>query len=233
VITNFRFPKAQRGALLSLLVMLSLICMVCADDAADQEPLPLQLPKARLEGTPKNISNVNLDKSVAGKPRPPFMAPKGCTNVAKGKTVTSSDSNPIIGTLDQVTDGDKEAADGSFVELAEGKQWVQVDLGATYSIAAIIVWHRHDDARVYRDVVIQVSDDPDFNNNVITLFNNDLTNGVGLGVGKDFEYVESNEGKLVDGKATKARYVRLYSKGSTADQQNHYTEVEVWAPPTK
>jgi hypothetical protein len=228
--SNFRFPKLMRAATLCLAATFAMATLACADDAA-QEPLPLQLPKARFEGTPKNLPKVNLDKATLGKPRPPFMAPKGVTNVAKGKTVTSSDANPIIGSLDQVTDGDKEAADGSFVELAEGKQWVQVDLGAAYNIAAIVFWHRHDDARVYRDVVVQVSDDPDFVNNVTTLFNNDATNALGLGIGKDFEYVDNNEGKLVDGKGTKARYVRLYSKGSTADEQNHYTEVEVWAPP--
>ena len=37
----------------------------------------------------------------------------------------------------------------------------------------------------------------------------------GLGIGKDREYFETNEGKLVDAKGIKARYVRLYSKGST------------------
>ena len=31
----------------------------------------------------------------------------------------------------------------------------------------------------------------------------------------------------------KGRYVRCYSKGSTADDQNHYTEVEVYGVPAK
>jgi hypothetical protein len=32
----------------------------------------------------------------------------------------------------------------------------------------------------------------------------------------------------VSGKGTKGRYVRLYSNGSTANEMNHYIEVEVY-----
>ena len=46
------------------------------------------------------------------------------------------------------------------------------------------------------------------------------SNSAGLGAGKDKEYVESNEGRLVDAKGTEARYVRLYSKGNTSNERN-------------
>ena len=78
-------------------------------------------------------------------------------------------------------------------------------------------------------MVVQVSDDPDFISNVKTIFNNDFENITGLGIGQDFQFFEQFEGKLIEAKGgAKGRYVRLYSKGSTADDQNHYTEVEVW-----
>jgi hypothetical protein len=83
-------------------------------------------------------------------------------------------------------------------------------------------------ARVYHDVVVRVADDPDFIENVRTVFNNDHDNSSGLGVGNDKEYWETYEGKLIDAQGVVARYVRLYSKGNTADDQNHYTEVEVY-----
>jgi hypothetical protein len=35
---------------------------------------------------------------------------------------------PIIGEVEQVTDGDKEGRDGSYVEFGPGKQYVQIDL---------------------------------------------------------------------------------------------------------
>ena len=61
-----------------------------------------------------------------------------------------------------------------------------------------------------------------------TVFNNDYDNSSGLGVGTDKEYLESHEGKLMDGKGAKGRYVRLYSNGNTSNDANHYIEVEVY-----
>jgi len=87
-----------------------------------------------------------------------------------------------------VTDGEKEATEGSYVELGPGVQWVQIDLGSPHELHAIVVWHFHTSARVYRDVIVQVADDADFIGNVRTLFNNDHDNSAGLGVGPDLEY---------------------------------------------
>ncbi len=150
-----------------------------------------------------------------------------------GKPVSSSDNEPIIGEIKMVTDGDKEATDGSYVELGPFKQYVTVDLEAVYEIYAIVVWHYHKQARVYFDVVVQVADDPNFTTNVRTLFNNDIDNTSGLGVGQHKHYVETNEGKLIDAKGMRARYVRLYSKGNSSDDLNHYIEVEVYGKPVE
>ena len=65
---------------------------------------------------------------------------------------------------------------------------------------AVLFWHFHKTPRVYFDVVVQVADDADFKKNVRTLFNNDHDNTSGLGAGKDMNYVETAEGKLVDAK---------------------------------
>jgi len=194
-------------------------------------PIPLKLPRPAFIGTPKNIPPGTTVEKPTGKPRPPFLAPEGVTNVALRKPVTASDSEPIIGELALVTDGEKEATEGSYVEFGPGVQYVQIDLEGTFEIFAIVFWHFHADPRVYRDVVVQVADDPDFIENVRTLFNNDQDNSAGLGIGKDREYFETYEGKLIDAKGVKARYVRIYTKGSTADDMNHFTEVEVYGRP--
>lgn len=199
----------------------------------DLVPLELKLPKPAFKGTPTNApANTNLEENRKG-PRPPLLVPPGVVNVAAGKPVTSSDPEPIIGSLKLVTDGDKEAKEGSYVELGPGKQWVQIDLKGRYRIYAIVLWHYHGNARVYHDVVVQLADDRDFLENVSTVFNNDHDNSSGLGVGKDKEFWETYEGKLIDAGGVPARFVRLYSKGSTADDQNHYTEVEVYGLPAK
>jgi hypothetical protein len=200
--------------------------------AASMVPIDIKLPKPMFVGTPQSTKVPNLEKPL-GKPRPPFLAPAGTTNVALGKPVASSDEEPIIGEIDMITDGDMEAADGSYVELGPFTQNVTVDLEAPHEIYAIIVWHYHKQARVYFDVVVQVADDPDFITNVRTLFNNDIDNSAGIGVGKDMHYTETNEGKLIDAKGVKARYVRLYSNGNTGNDLNHYIEVAVYGKPAQ
>ena len=195
-------------------------------------PIPIQLPKPMFEGTPQNLSVPNLQKPL-GRPRDPFLAPAGVTNVAKGKKVTSSDTEPVIGEIEQVTDGDKKGAEGSFVELGPGVQYVTIDLGATHEVFAVLFWHFHKTPRVYFDVVVQLADDADFKKNVRTLFNNDHDNTSGLGAGQDMNFVETAEGKLVDAKGSRARYVRVYSRGNNANELNDYVEVEVFGRPAK
>ena len=135
--------------------------------AQDKVPLKTDLPKPLFVGTPVPINVPNLEPKL-GK-RPDFLVPAGTINLAMGKKVTASDSEPVVGTLDLVTDGDKEGDEGSWVELGPGKQWVQIDLEKEANIYAIVVWHFHSQARVYRDVVVQVSDDPTFSKDVTTI----------------------------------------------------------------
>jgi hypothetical protein len=205
-----------------------------AANTAGLVPIDIKLPKPMFVGTPQDTKVENLEKPL-GKARPPFLAPEGTKNVALGKPVASSDEEPIIGEIEMITDGDKEAADGSYVELGPFVQYVTIDLEAMYNIYAIVVWHYHKQARVYYDVVVQVADDADFITNVRTVFNNDINNSAGLGVGKDMHYTETNEGKLIDvlSQGIKARYVRLYSNGNTSNDLNHYIEVEVYGKPVQ
>lgn len=206
---------------------------VAAPAAPKLVPVPIELPRPMFVGTPQNIQGVSRLAKPLGKARPPFLAPPGTENVASAKPIFSSDEEPIIGEIEYITDGDKSAADGSYVELGPFVQHITIDLGAEYDIYAVLFWHYHKQARVYSDVIVQVASDPDFITGVSTLFNNDDDNSAGLGVGRDLHYVETNEGKLVDAKGTRARYVRLYSNGNNANDLNHYIEVEVFGKPAK
>jgi hypothetical protein len=197
---------------------------------AGQVAIPLVLPSAQFSGTPQDIKVENLEKPL-GHPRPPFMAPAGTVNVALNKPVASSDEFPIIGEIELITDGDRDAADGSFVELGPGVQNVTIDLGAKYNIYAVVAWHYHKQARVYFDIVMQTADDADFTVNVQSIFNNDIDNSAGIGVGKGMHYVETNEGKLIDAKGVQGRYLRMYSNGSSSSDFNHYIEIEVYGKP--
>ncbi len=198
-----------------------------AQDAAKTE-LQIKLPRPMFTGTPKNIKTPNLEPPRTEGKRPNHMVPQGTTNLAAGKAVSGSDEEPVIGELEQATDGDKEGVEGSYVELGPGKQYVQVDLGKPAVLSVIVLWHFHSQARVYHDVIIQTAADEDFITDVKTVYNNDHDNSAGLGVGKDFEYIETYEGRLIPVDGVTARYVRFYSSGNTSDEMNHYTEVEVY-----
>ena len=220
---------ATINALILTIAWILILAPLGAGQGSDKVELKLQLPKPMFIGTPMDIKSPNLEK-VTGKNRGPFYVPKGTALLSSGKPVTSSDPLPIIGELEMITDGDKEGGDGYFVELGPGTQWIQIDLGASNALHAILVWHYHSRAQVYRDVIVQVSDDPDFLEAEI-VFNNDYDNSSGLGIGTDMGYVETSEGKLVDARGVEGRYVRLYSRGSHLNDKNHYTEVEVFGRP--
>jgi hypothetical protein len=188
--------------------------------------LVTELPPELIEGTPKPINVPNLVQAPSKAPE--FLVPEGTTLLSKDKPVTSSDDAPIIGELELITDGDKEAGEGYFVELLDGLQWVQIDLEKTDTISAVWIWHFHSQKRAYNDVIVQVSDDAEFKTGVTTIYNNDYDDSAKMGKGTDRPYVESRFGVLVDGKGTKGRYVRLYSNGNTSNEMNHYIEVEVY-----
>ena len=197
--------------------------------AANLVPLGIELPAPAFRGTPVPLDEPNVEKPL-GKPRPPFLAPEGTVNLARRGPVCSSDPMPTAGELDYVTDGAKEASDFGYLELHPGMEWVQVDLGGKATVYAVLLWHNHADARVYRDVIVQVSGDPDFLE-AVTVFNNDHDSSSGMGIGGRMGYVETAEGKLIDCGGVEGRYVRLYSKGNHVDGKNHYTEVEVYGRP--
>ena len=218
---------------LSMTGVLALAPVTTVAQGGDTVPLPLALPKAAFAGTPSNSPvSPNVEKPL-GHPRPVPQVPKGTINLALHKKVTSQKA-PFSGSLDLITDGNKEAASGTAVEIVPRLQWVQIDLGATSPLSYVVVWHFHEQPVVFHSVIVQVSNDPNFIEGVTTLYNNDATNVSGMGIGKDREYFETNEGRLIDAKGAKARYVRLYSKGSTyQDPLNRYTEVEVYGQPAK
>jgi hypothetical protein len=207
-------------------------CLLCCTSRAGERAkgktaLMLELPKPQFIGTPVHIKIPNLAKPRPGK-SPALLVPVGVTNVALKKPVTASDSSPIMGALSQVTDGDKDGVEGSYVEIGPGRQWFQVDLGETYAIYAIVVWHYHAQARVYHDVVVRVAADTAFSRDVRTVYNNDYDNSLGFGIGRAKEYIDSHQGLLIDTRGAAARYVRLYGNGNTDNGLNHCTEIEVY-----
>lgn len=146
-------------------------------------------------------------------------------NVALNKTVTGSIA-PLRPEL--AVDGQSGNTD-QFTELGDGPQWLQIDLGETYWLTQIKMWHYYGDNRTYHDVIVELSTDA---TTWTAVFNNDADNSAGRGVGADAEYAETAAGKTVDFGQTSARYVRLWTWGNSINIWNHYVEVmaEAWTP---
>ncbi len=206
----------------------------------DFVPMDIKLPRPRYYVGPPPPGYTRLPPEVvkAWKPRPVFLVPPGTVNLALNRPVSSSDKEPVIGTLDQITDGDKRDDEGSWVELQSGLQWVQIDLGRVCDIHGICMWHKWDGPWVYHDVVVMISNDSEFADGVKTVFNNDRDNSARLGKGEDPEYVDCFQGWLIDTRGptfagVRGRYVRCYSNGNNSDAGNRYTEIEVYGKAEK
>jgi hypothetical protein len=213
-----------------------LLCLggfsLAEDATGEKEPIKIELPEPFFGGTPLEGCFPNLEEWPVG-PRPPFLAPKGTSLISRNKPVTSSVKAPISGELKMLVDGDKSFDPKSMIELDAGLQWVQIDLEAEYEIYAIVLWHFRRGKNFFFDVIVQVSNNPEFKAGLTTLYNADYDNSAGFGVGKTLDYVENHEGRLIDAKGAKARYVRCYSNGSGWDEKNTYVEVEVFGKPVK
>lgn len=194
-------------------------------------PLVLELPPPAFRGIPRDLRLGSNVEPLSKEPRPPMIVPANVVNLAPYAQLSSSDRNAGPEILARIVDGDKGASEQSIIFLRKGTQWIQMDFGKLQEIFAVVIWHAHNSAKVYHGVAAGVADDPDFRHNVRTLFNNDRESSSGLGRGSNREYVESYEGKLINGKGVKARYLRFYSRGSTESALNEYTEIEVYGRP--
>lgn len=198
--------------------------------AQDLQHLVINYPPPMYIGTPTDMKVERLENAWEVT-RPVFFVPEGTYNVALNKWIEITGEEPVMGDVELINDDDKEGVEGSYVELSPGHQYITIDLESPCNIYAIVVWHYHAKARVYYDVIVQVSDDPDFIVGVNTLFNNDFDNSSGYGAGENLNYIETNEGKLIDGRGLQARYARLHSNGNNDNDLNHYTEVEIYGKP--
>ncbi|MDR2512657.1 MAG: discoidin domain-containing protein [Puniceicoccales bacterium] len=210
----------------TIVATLAACAAIVPANAQQKQRLDIEMPKVETTGGPVVLRLKNLDLVA---PEETFLlVPPGTALLSRNKPVTSSDKLPILGELSQITDGDKDAAEGYEVELAPGVQWVQIDLQKTAEIYGLAIWHFHRQRRACKGVIVQISDDAEFKTGVSTVFNADVDNLAKQGAGSNKAYIETNKGKLLSVNGVKGRYVRLYSAGNTASPGNHYVEVEVY-----
>ncbi|MFC1498194.1 FMN-binding protein [Verrucomicrobiota bacterium] len=205
-------------------------------DGRDVEILDLELD-AVTRATPGWPKNLKMPGNFRGTElrRPPVIVQPSTKLLSREKPVTCSmGKTPILGTLDQIVDGDKRSEEENIVELSPGAQWIQIDLEKTKEISLVVIWHHYKNAAIYNDVVVQLSDDPQFKTNVKTIYNNDHDNSSGMGVGQDTSYAARWWGEIADarGKAfnkkVRARYVRVYTADGAGDEPPRFVEISVY-----
>lgn len=182
-------------------------------------------------GYPKNIVKPpHLRDEIR---RPPFMVTPGLKNLAFGKPVSSSMLyGPVTGELDQIVDNVKKSDDFDFIEFGSGPQWVQIDLEKIERIYAIVVWHFYKNSIIYNDVIVQISDEPEFKD-AVTVFNNDHDNSSGLGSGKNSAYFARWWGEIVDLRGeeyngVETRFIRVFTAGGAGGEETRFIEVAVY-----
>ena len=190
------------------------------------------------------VPYVQLDPYPWDKPRPPIIVPEGCdTLLSSGCEVTSNAPDIVPPDMLQDITDEKTVPDEAYdVEFRGGLQWIQVDLGSAKEIHAICIWHYFQgtglfNQRAYRDVVCRISNDPEFVDGVITVFNNDYDNSAGFGVGKDKEFAETPYGRPFAVDAVKGRYIRWYNSGYVHNSRgsgnsvyrgSHFTKIAIY-----
>lgn len=134
------------------LFLTGLLCAASLCQAEETKvPLKTEIPEEILAGTPPNVLAMLFPGLVMpDADQKPLMVPKGTVNLALKKKITASDSNPILGELSYVTDGNKEGSEDAYVELSPDLQWVQIDLEKTADVYAVYVWHYFREAQLSR-----------------------------------------------------------------------------------
>ncbi len=104
------------------------------------------------------------------------------------------------------------SSSGEFSYTSQtGLQYVQVDLGAAYTVDQVKVWHYAGDGRTYHNTKTQVSAN---GTTWVTVFDSAVSG----------EYAETAAGKTHSFTPRSVRYVRDYLNGSTSNASNHWVE---------
>jgi len=156
----------------------------------------------------------------------PVTIVSAATNLSSGKVPTASSS--AFKNLAYATDGTISTSNYADSYTGTGLQWIQVDLGASYNISDIKLWHYFGDSRQYHDVIVMVSSSASFTSGTYTtVYSNDQNASAGFGTGTSSEYTETSAGLDIPlTSPVSGRYVRFYSNGNSVNYYNHYGEVQ-------
>ena len=129
--------------------------------------------------------------------------------------------------------------------LAGTSVYFQIDLGDVFKLDQVKMWRYFADGRTYQDTIVVASEDAAFDANDTVLYSSVSDSKYAYGLlsneklaNPDAKYAETSEGKTFEAKEQKARYNRIYTRGSiltsgTAQGGNHICELEVYGKAIK
>lgn len=172
--------------------------------------LPIQTGRVDVDGANAIRRKVGLTL-VGGQELVPGDTRTG--NIALNQPAVGSDGENAPVVTDGITSDTTTAARLNIDTAGASEAYAQVDLGAVYLIDRVRVWHYTGDTRTYNTPRTETS----------------LDGTTWTAVARPTPYPESTTGHLRRFSPVRARYVRDYTNGSTADTGNHWQEVQVFA----
>jgi RHS repeat-associated protein len=142
-------------------------------------------------------------------------------NLAAGAPASSDVTlyHPDVAVNGDIWANSGSGSDREFAYTSGGLHYLQVDLGAVYSVDKVKVWHYATDGRTYYNTKTEVSQD---GVTWTTVFDSAVSG----------EYPETAAGKTHTFTARNVRYVRDWLNGSTINTGDHWVEIEVWGKAT-
>ena len=129
-------------------------------------------------------------------------------------------------TIESITDG---VGDSDNFMYSNKIAWLYLDLGEEIVIDKIATKFWYNNSFL---VVIQTATDPDFTENLYTVFNNDTNNLVGVGAGTDGTYTDLGSGSVFNTftfEKRAARYIRVWAQNTDGRQYSMWEEIQVWS----
>ena len=167
-------------------------------------------------------------------------------NLAQGKPVsadwtTKREDGAVCekggdGAMSLAVDGASNSSDGGkYAEFGkdnvDASCYMQIDLQDKYLVKDVKLWRywKNETDRQYKNTLVVASEDAEFDKDKDTIiWNGDKENVHGFGKGSEEAYTETSQGHSFPApEGTKARYIRVYMKGSNKGKTNHVIECQV------
>ena len=223
--TDLQVSQAEvKDATLKLTALEKAGSAVGGDSSGDSGIVPDGNGKIPLQASNITVKRADNDQDVSNKK----SSPEKMIDGDKG-------SNSFTCTLDGI---ESDVLAGTSV-------YFQIDLGDVFKLDQVKMWRYFADGRTYQDTIVVASEDAAFDANDTVLYSSVSDSKYAYGLlsneklaNPDAKYAETSEGKTFEAKEQKARYIRIYTRGSiltsgTAHGGNHICEVEVYGKAIK